>query len=112
MSPTIVAEIFGARQNNLNLRHTSFSSMPYVKTVNHGSESLSNLGPRIWNLIPRTLKELNDVNSFKTLKNGNLKTVYIGYVKRIYLMLDLYNYLYFLTILLNLIILLLFVVVR
>ena len=28
---------------------------------------LSNLGPRIWNLVPSTLKKLDDVNSFKTL---------------------------------------------
>ena len=41
-------------------------SITYVKTVYHRSESLSNLGPRIWNFLPSTLKELNDANSFKT----------------------------------------------
>ena len=66
LSPNIVAEIFRARRNNYNLRHSSFFSIPYVKTVYHGSESLSNLGPRIWDLVPSTLKELDDVNSFKT----------------------------------------------
>ena len=66
LSPTIVAEIFCARQNNYNLRHSSFFSILYIKTVYHGSESLSNLGPRIGNLVPSTLKEIDDVNSFKT----------------------------------------------
>ena len=66
LSPNIVAEIFHARRNNYNLRHSWFFSIPYVKTVYHGSESLSNLGPRIWDLVPSTLKELDDVNSFKT----------------------------------------------
>ena len=66
LSPNIVAEIFRGRRNNYNLRHSSFFSIPYVKTVYHGSESLSNLGPRIWDLVPSTLKELDDVNSFKT----------------------------------------------
>ena len=37
-----------------------------MKTVNHGSGSLSNLGPRIWNLVQSTLKKLDDFNSFKT----------------------------------------------
>ena len=64
--PNIVAEIFRARQNNYNLTHSSFFSKPYVKTVYHGSESLSNLGPRIWDLVPSTLKELGNVNFFKT----------------------------------------------
>ena len=66
LSPTVIAEMFRARQNNYNLRHSSFFPIPYVKTVYHGSESLSNLGQRIWNLVPSTLKELDDVNSFKT----------------------------------------------
>ena len=66
LSPNIVAEIFRAFRNNYNLRHSSFFSIPYVKTVYHGSESLFNLGPRIWDLVPSTLKELDDANSFKT----------------------------------------------
>ena len=85
LSLTILAEIFRARQNNYNLRHSSFYSIPYAKTVYHGSESLSNLGPKIWNLVPSTLKKLDNVNSFKThIKNGNLKTVHVGYVKLVY----------------------------
>ena len=47
LSPNTVAEIFRIRQNNYNLRHSSFFSIPYVKTVYHGSESLSNFGPKM-----------------------------------------------------------------
>ena len=43
----MIAEIFRARLNNYNLRHASFFSIPYVKTVYHESESLFNFGPRI-----------------------------------------------------------------
>ena len=64
-----------------------------MKTVCHGSESLSNLGPRIWNLVPSTLKELDDVNSFtRQIKKWQLKTVHVGYIKRIYLLLDSYSF--------------------
>ena len=44
---TTVAEIFRARHNNYSLKHSSFFPILYVKTVYHGSESLSNLRPRI-----------------------------------------------------------------
>ena len=66
LSPTIEAVIFGTPRNNYNLRHFSFFSLPYANTVYHGSESLSKLGPRIWNLVPSTLKKLDDFSSFKT----------------------------------------------
>ena len=66
LSPTVVAEIFRACRNNYNLGHSSFLSVSYVTTVYHGSESLSNLGLRIWNLVQSTLKELDDIHSFKT----------------------------------------------
>ena len=66
LSPNTVADIFRAHRNNYTLRHSSFFSILYVKTVYHGSESLSNLGPIIWDLVPSELKELGDVNSFKT----------------------------------------------
>ena len=66
LSPPIVADLFEVRQNNYNLKHRSYFSILNVKSVYHGSESLSNLGPRIWNLVPDTLKQLDDINSFKT----------------------------------------------
>ena len=64
--PNIIAEFFRTRRNNYNLRHCWLFSIPYVKTVYHGSESLSNLGRRIWDVVPIPLKELDDVNYFKT----------------------------------------------
>ena len=44
------------RQNNYNLRHDSYFDIPNVKSVYHGTESLPNLGPTIWNLVPDKLK--------------------------------------------------------
>ena len=70
LSPPIISDLFEVRENNYNLRNCSYFSIPNVKTVYHGSESLSNLGPRIWNLVPDNLKQLDDINSFKTeIKN-------------------------------------------
>ena len=36
-----------------------------VKTVYHGSESISYLGPKIWEIVPAKIKETNSLNSFK-----------------------------------------------
>ena len=65
LSPPIIADLFHVRQNNYNLRHDSYFAIPNVKSVYHGTESLSNLGPRIWNLVPDKLKQLVDIHAFK-----------------------------------------------
>ena len=65
LSPAIIADLFHVRQNNYNLRHDSYFSIPNVKSVYHGTESLSNLGPRIWNLVPFKLKQIIDIYAFK-----------------------------------------------
>ena len=65
LSPPIIADFFHVRQNNYNLRHDSYFAIPNVKSVYHGAESLSNLGPRIWNLVPDKLKQLVDIHAFK-----------------------------------------------
>ena len=37
-----------------------------IKTVRYGSESLSYLGPRLWNILPDEYKKLQSVKVFKT----------------------------------------------
>ena len=65
LSPAVIADLFHVRQNNYNLRHNSYFAIPNVKSAYHGTESLSNLGPRIWNLLPDKLKQLVDTHAFK-----------------------------------------------
>ena len=47
LPPPIITNFFHVRQNNYNLKHDSYIAIPNVKSVYHGTESLSNLGPRI-----------------------------------------------------------------
>ena len=56
---------FHVRQSNYNLRHDSNFAIPNVKSVYYGTESFSNLGPRIWNLVSYKLKKFVDVHAFK-----------------------------------------------
>ena len=53
MSPEIINEIFQLREkSHSNLRYTSEFIIPPIHSVYHGSESVSYLGPKIWELIP------------------------------------------------------------
>ena len=37
-----------------------------LKTVYYGTESLTNLGAKIWNLLPNEYKELKSLSTFKS----------------------------------------------
>ena len=65
LSPAIIADLFHVRQNNYNLGHNSFFAILNVKSVYHGTECLSNLGPRTRNLVSDKLKQLVDIHAFK-----------------------------------------------
>ena len=59
LAPTVFSEVFSKRSFRYNLRHASEFSVPNIKSTFHGTESLSYLGPKSWNLVPKELKELS-----------------------------------------------------
>ena len=86
--PEILKELFSFNVRNYTLR--SQSSLKRIKTnsVYSGSESLSSLAPKIWDLVPDSFKNENSPETFK----NRIKTwttdkcpcqickVYIGHV--------------------------------
>ena len=53
LPPPIMDNVFKLRTENLySLRQVSQFFRPIVKTVFHGTESLSYLGPKIWDILP------------------------------------------------------------
>ena len=63
-------EIFNKRNLTYHLRHTSHFSIPPVRSVYNGTESLSYLGPMIWDIVPTELKKVKSLSSFKSgIKN-------------------------------------------
>ena len=40
-------------------------SWPMVKSVYHGNESISYLGPKIWDILPEKLKNIDNLEHFK-----------------------------------------------
>ena len=47
------------------LRQNSQFSRPRIKTVYYGTESIQNLGAKIWDMVASNLKEMSDLNIFK-----------------------------------------------
>ena len=66
LSPLIVAELFEQRNKQYyDLRNNSQFAIPPIRTVYHGSESISFLGPKIWNILPDRLKNAYSIEAFK-----------------------------------------------
>ena len=58
LSPNILREIFVAKISLYNLIRNNTLERQQVRSVYHGTELLSFLGPKIWNLVPLKLKQL------------------------------------------------------
>ena len=58
--------LFPLRQaDQYNLRNRSQFIIPNKKTVKDGFENLRYLGPKIWDIIPSHLKEIDSLKNFK-----------------------------------------------
>ena len=66
LAPPQMQEIFKLKyQPHYNLRYNSLFFRPFVKSVYKGTECLSFLGPKIWDILPDIYKNMLDLNSFK-----------------------------------------------
>ena len=66
LSPVYFTEAFPVRQQSqYNMWNDSYFAMPRAKTVNHGLESLSYIGSKLWDSIPSHMKNIESINEFK-----------------------------------------------
>ena len=65
LSPQIMTDMFQFRTNRPNTRNDNEFWVPMPKTTNYGSESVKYLGPKIWNILPKVLKDLSTLYNFK-----------------------------------------------
>ena len=65
MAPEILNEIFQNRTSSYKLRTNSSFAVRPVHSVYHGTESLSFLGPTIWELVPEDAKQSESLEIFK-----------------------------------------------
>ena len=66
LCPEITSDIFIERTNNqYNLRNCPDFITPQVHSVLHRTASISYLGPKIWDIVPKERKHKNSLNSLK-----------------------------------------------
>ena len=65
MSPDILREIFVPKISSYNLLMNNNFERRQVQSVYHGTELLSSLGPKIWDLLRLELKPLESFEVFK-----------------------------------------------
>ena len=66
ISPKIVNNIFKIKPiGYYNLRTVSQFTNPQIHTTHYGSESLGYLGPKLWEMIPTSIRELQSLHAFK-----------------------------------------------
>ena len=65
ISPEIAKDISQERSLPYNLRNNVNFTTYNVHTVTYGIDSIRHLGPRIWNLVPKEIQDLQDLKLFK-----------------------------------------------
>ena len=65
LSPEIISDIFQQRNLNYNFKSNNEFLIRRVRTEQYGHESLSFLGPKIWDLIPQDTKNSRSLTEFK-----------------------------------------------
>ena len=64
-STSLMSEIFDKRNNVYDFRSPSEFARRNLRSVFNGTESISFLVPKIWDIVPSELKQLETVNAFK-----------------------------------------------
>ena len=59
-------DIFKTKTNYYNTLNALIFSKRNVKTVRFGLQTMSYMGPKIWDLVPKEMKEVTTLNGFKT----------------------------------------------
>ena len=57
ISPPLFNEVLVPRRCNYELRGNNFLERRRVKSVRYGTESISSLAPKIWEILPNEIKD-------------------------------------------------------
>ena len=64
IGPETLKDIFQFTEPVYNLRNIKFKSNN-VKTIQYGTETISFLGPKLWNLLPEDIRNVKSLSEFK-----------------------------------------------
>ena len=65
LAPELINDIFKKRNVTCNFRKNSTFETRNLKRVYYGSETISFIGPKIWELLPSNIKDSENLNIFK-----------------------------------------------
>ena len=65
LSPPLMNEIFVERKNNYSLRGNNVLTRQRVNSVRYGTETVPFLAPKIWNILPKEIKDSKSRDIFK-----------------------------------------------
>ena len=70
ISPIPMRKLFTVKEHQYDLRNKNTWVSDNIRTVKYGSETISNMGPKIWEMVPSHLKESSSLLQFKSrIKN-------------------------------------------
>ena len=65
LSPEIMKNIFKIKTNYHKTLKALIFSKRNIKTVRYGLQNMSYMGPRMWDLVPKEMKQVTTLNEFK-----------------------------------------------
>ena len=65
LNPAFMREIFCQQESQHNLRNSNDFSLPRIKTVTYGSETIRFRGPQVWATVPQFSKDSASLTEFK-----------------------------------------------
>ena len=65
LTPPFMHTLFPSTQNHYNIRNNPEFKTENVHTTYFGTETLTYRGPKIWEIVPREIKESSTLNEFK-----------------------------------------------
>ena len=65
ISPEIMKNIFQTKSNYYNTCNALIFSQRNVKTVRYGLQTIFYMNPKIWDFVPKEIKQVTTLNEFK-----------------------------------------------
>ena len=65
LSSSLMSEIFKNKENSYDFRRKDTLAVRMIRTTTYGIDSVSFLGPKMWDLIPLDIKESQSLTIFK-----------------------------------------------
>ena len=65
LNPAFMREIFCQHESQYNLKNSNNFSLPRIKTVTYGSETIRFRGPQVWATFPQFIKDSASLTEFK-----------------------------------------------